>query len=107
LYYPIYIQGNTIRVPQLTWKLDTEEWIVEEKPAKGEQVVWPDNEDGIQKNWRWEWSTVMSSLPKLSVRSDRSGRDYIYYKRRPHEDGVVSVSSWFDAKYWSIRDYRG
>jgi adenine-specific DNA-methyltransferase len=22
-----------------------------------------------------------------------------YVKRRPHEDGVVSVSSWFDAKY--------
>jgi adenine-specific DNA-methyltransferase len=99
LYYPIYILDQHIRVPRMTWNPQTEEWIVEEQPTKSEQVVWPDNEDGVQKNWRWEWQTVLSSLNKLLVRPDRSGRDYIYYKRRPHEDGVVSVSSWFDAKY--------
>ena len=42
---------------------------------------------------------LMRSLSSLAVRKDRAGRDYIYCKRRPHEDGVVSVSSWFDAKY--------
>jgi adenine-specific DNA-methyltransferase len=99
LYYPIYVKDSSIRIPRMTWNSQTEEWIVEEKPTNGEQVVWPDNEDGVQKNWRWEWQTVMSSLNKLSVRPDRSGRDYIYCKRRPHEEGVVSVSSWFDAKY--------
>ena len=99
LYYPIYIKGQAIRVPKMTWNEQTEEWIVEEKPGKDEQVVLPNNEDGVEKNWRWEWLTVMSSLDKLAVRPDRSGRDYIYYKRRPHEDGVVSVSSWFEAKY--------
>jgi adenine-specific DNA-methyltransferase len=26
-------------------------------------------------------------------------KNYVYAKRRPHEDGVVSMSSWFDAKY--------
>jgi len=41
----------------------------------------------------------MRSLDALSVRPDRSGRDYVYCKRRPHVDGVVSVSTWFDAKY--------
>ena len=41
----------------------------------------------------------MGSLDSLVVRPDRSGKDYAYVKRRPHEDGVVSVSSWFDAKY--------
>lgn len=41
----------------------------------------------------------MASLDALAVRPDRSGKDYVYYKRRPHEEGVVSVSSWFDAKY--------
>ncbi len=41
----------------------------------------------------------MASLDQLGVRKDRSGKDYIYYKRRPNEDGVVTVTSWFDAKY--------
>lgn len=99
LYYPIYISGERIRVPLMVWNDTTEEWIVQEKPIAGEEVAWPDNEDGDQKTWRWEWATVMDSLSQLSVRPDRSGRNYVYYKRRPHEDGVVSVSSWFDAKY--------
>jgi len=99
LYYPIYIKGEQIRVPRLTWKAETEEWLVEEQCEAGEQVVWPVNEAGDEKNWRWEWETVMKSLGNLAVRKDRAGRDYIYYKRRPHDEGVVSVSSWFDAKY--------
>lgn len=99
LYYPIYINESSIRVPPLEWVGDSEEWRALEPPAAGEKVVWPKNEDGNEKTWRWEWATVMNSLKCLAVRPDRTGKDYIYYKRRPHEDGVVSVSSWFDAKY--------
>lgn len=99
LYYPIYLSGNSIRVPRMTWNENTEVWIIEEQPLPGEKVVFPDNDSGQQKTWRWEWKTVMNSLEVLAVRPDRSGMDYVYYKRRPHEEGVVSVSSWFDAKY--------
>ena len=83
----------------MKWDENDESWIIEEPPVKGEQVVYPDNDDGIQKTWRWEWKTVMKSKSSLAVRKDRSGKDYVYYKRRPNEDGVVSVSSWFDAKH--------
>lgn len=99
LYYPIYIMGESIRVPAMTWYAEMETWNIDEKPKPEEQVAYPDNEHGAQKTWRWEWKTVMASLSELAVRKDRSGRDYIYYKRRPNDAGVVSVSSWFDAKY--------
>lgn len=99
LYYPIYINAGQIRVPAMDWDKVDETWIIKEKPFAGEQVVYPSNDDGVEKTWRWEWKTVMSSLEHLAVRKDRSGKDYVYYKRRPNEDGVVSVSSWFDAKY--------
>lgn len=99
LYYPIYINGDKIRTPRMTWDEERELWIVEEQPLDDEQVVYPNNDEGIEKTWRWEWKTVMKSLSSLAVRKDRSGKDYVYYKRRPNEDGVVSVSSWFDAKH--------
>ena len=99
MYYPIYIEGGHIRVPQMRWNPEKEEWVIEEGPIAKEQVVWPDNKEGIQKRWRWEWATVATSLSEIAVRRDSSGRDYVYCKRRPHDDGVVSVSSWFDAKY--------
>ena len=99
LYYPIYITGTALRTPAITWDDHAEEWLVHEQPKRGEQVAWPDNEAGVQKTWRWEWKTVMARLSDLSIRKDRTGKDYVYYKRRPHDEGVVSVSSWFDAKY--------
>ena len=99
LYYPIFLRDESLRVPRMEWKEDTEEWIILEKPQAGEEVVYPDNDAGEQKTWRWEWATVMASLDKLAVREDRSGKNYVYAKRRPNEAGVVSVSSWFDAKY--------
>jgi adenine-specific DNA-methyltransferase len=101
LHYPIYIDGDAIRVPKMLWDETNESWIDVEPPKEGEQVVFPDNDDGIEKTWRWEGKTVMTSLKSLVVRKDRSGKDYIYYKRRPNEEGVVSVSSWFDAKHSS------
>jgi adenine-specific DNA-methyltransferase len=102
LYYPIYIDGSRIRVPRMSWDEINESWIDIEPPTEGEQVVFPDNDDGVEKTWRWEGKTVMTSLRSLAVRKDRSGKDYIYYKRRPNEEGVVSVSSWFEAKHSSV-----
>ena len=99
LYYPIFISGDKIRVPKMEWDPRNEEWTLQEQPERNELTVYPDNDTGDEKTWRWEGPTVMKSLSRLAVRKDRAGRDYVYYKRRPHEDGVVSVSSWFDAKY--------
>ena len=102
LYYPIYIKGEEVRIPKMRWDENDELWVIEERLDEDEQVVYPDNEDGVQKTWRWEWNTVIKYLSLIAVRKDRSGKDYIYYKRRPNEDGVVSVSSWFDAKHSAV-----
>ena len=99
LYYPIYLAGNEIRVPKMEWSDEQDAWIILEQPRSGEVIVYPDNDDGDQKTWRWEGDTVMTSLKQLAVRKDRSGKDYVYYRRRPNEDGVVSVSTWADAKH--------
>lgn len=99
LFYPIYITTDSLRVPKMTWDDFAEDWIIEEQPEPGEQAVLPINDEGEEKTWRWEGSTVMCNLHQLAVRKDRSGKNYVYYKRRPNEAGVVSVSSWFDAKY--------
>ena len=99
LYYPIYVRGDALRVPTMDWDEDNRQWNVHEPAASDEIAVWPINDDGMEKTWRWEWKTVMSRTRSLAVKPDRGGRPYVYVKRRPHKEGVVSVSSWFDAKY--------
>src|SRR5690606_21364089 len=71
LYYPIYISGESIRVPGMTWDKEIESWTEIEPPKEGEHAVYPMNEDGIEKTWRWEGKTVMASLKSLAVRKDR------------------------------------
>ncbi|MGV3592973.1 MAG: site-specific DNA-methyltransferase [Gammaproteobacteria bacterium] len=99
LYYPIYVSKGAFRIPNMEWDPSAKRWEVLEPPLEHEHVVWPVNDEGIEKTWRWEWQTVASNMKSLAVRKDRTGKDYLYLKRRPHEEGVVSVSSWFDAKY--------
>ena len=99
LYYPIYVTADAFRVPKLEWDGNTESWTPLEEPEGKEEIAYPTNEDGVEKTWRWEAATVRHSADKIAVRPDRSGRNYPYIKRRPNEDGVVSVSTWNDAKY--------
>lgn len=99
MFYPLIIKGDAVRVPQMSWDSSKDEWQIEESLSPGEQVVLPTNERGEEKRWRWSHETVQESLSELAVRKDRSGRDYVYYKRRPNSDGVACISSWFDAKY--------
>jgi len=99
LYYPVYICGNKFRIPKMSWNEITRAWVVEDDPEVDEVVILPNNEEGEEKTWRWEWRKVNESAEDIAVREDRSGNPYLYYKRRPNELGVVSVSSWFDSKY--------
>lgn len=101
MYYPIFILGDQYRIPKMEWNDVSEEWISLEEPLDGEIVVYPDNEDGVQKRWRWEAEAVRTKPTEVAVRPDRSGKPYIYVKRRPNEDGVVTVSTWADAKHSS------
>ncbi|WP_339671686.1 DNA methyltransferase [Dasania marina] len=101
LYYPIFISGEKIRVPNITWDDNNESWALIEEPGVNEIIVYPDNDKGIEKTWRWGCEKVKSDIGELKVRKDRSGKDYIYYKRRANSEGIVAISTWFDAKYSS------
>lgn len=99
MYYPIYLTADSYRLPAMEWNEEGAKWTILETPGAGEEVAWPTNDDGEEKRWRWEADSVRSAGSQIQVRADRSGRRYPYLKRRPHEHGVVSVSTWNDAKY--------
>jgi adenine-specific DNA-methyltransferase len=100
LFYPISIQSGEIRVPEISWDEGDEKWILEEDISES-HLVYPTDNEGNERRWRWSQEKVkaQASRDEMAIREDQSGRDYIYYKRRPNEEGVACVSSWFDAKY--------
>jgi adenine-specific DNA-methyltransferase len=99
LFFPIYLTETSVRVPEMTWNEASQSWTVTEEPKSGEIVALPIAEDGTEKRWRWGHEKIRSSSAELCARTNREGNLYPYAKRRPNEEGVVSISSWFDAKY--------
>jgi adenine-specific DNA-methyltransferase len=99
LFYPLYVSDSTVRIPEMTWDAEIEEWLFLDKPQKGEVTTWPIDDKDNEKTWRWGNDKVRDCMKDIAVRKDRSGKNYVYYKRRPNEEGVVAVTSWFDSKY--------
>lgn len=100
LYYPIYLKvPDSIRIPKMEWDERNRMWIVREQPHCDEEVVFPNTDDGMEKTWRWEWKKIIACRDQLAIRENGIGKNYVYVKRRPNDEGVVSVSSWFDARY--------
>lgn len=100
-WYPIYadIGKGSIRVPKMTWDDLQEAWIIHEKANGEETIVYPINEDGVEKNWRWSEENVRNDYSQFESRLNNKQSAQIYYKYRPNTEGVTPLTFWADAKY--------
>jgi adenine-specific DNA-methyltransferase len=99
-WYPIYVNpiSLSLRVPEMEWNDDTELWMMIEESTKEENVIWPINDDGIEKNWRWSWENVKKDYSQFYAKM-QGETIQVYYKYRPNEDGVTPLTFWADSKY--------
>jgi adenine-specific DNA-methyltransferase len=99
LYYPIFLTETSLRIPKITWNEAHKEWELHEKPKHGEVVVYPIDEDGNQKTWRWMHDEVTANPDEFQVKDDRSDRRWVYFKYRPNQKGVQATTVWSDARH--------
>lgn len=99
LYYPIFLTETSLRIPKITWNEAHKEWELHEKPKHGEVVVYPIDEDGNQKTWRWKHDEVTANPDEFKVKDDRSDRRWVYFKYRPNQKGVQATTIWSDARH--------
>ncbi|MFT0751994.1 site-specific DNA-methyltransferase [Synechococcus sp. RC10A2] len=99
LYFPLYVsRDGRIRVPEMEWDERVKEWRVLEQPQEGETLVYPIDQKGIYRRWRWSLETVRENLQDLKAEEDSNGFWNIYYKYRP-PSGILPLTLWTDAKY--------
>ncbi len=103
LYYPIYVaKDNSLRVPQMQWHDDRQEYGVLEEPDDAEVVVWPvRTEDGVrvEKNWHRGPETLTETLDDYRVRRLATGIE-IDFKIRM-DLGANPTTWWDENKYAS------
>lgn len=101
LYYPIVIDQSslTFSVPEMVWLEGSNEWKTDYKLKRNEVFIFPIDDNGNEKTWRWKNEKVSKSISTVQVRKRSDGKLGIYIKNRPSEDGAVPPTLWTDAKY--------
>ena len=103
LYYPIYVASdNSVRVPELDWDDERQEYQVLGEPQDGEAVVWPvrvEDDVTVEKNWHRGPDAVAETLSDYRVRRPSTGIE-IDFKIRMDLD-ASPTTWWDDSKYAS------
>ena len=103
LYYPIYVgSDDSIRVPELDWDDEGQEYRVVDGPQEGEMAVWPvRTEEGVvvEKRWHRGPDAIAQTESDYRVRRLPTGIE-IDFKIRMDMD--ASPNTWWDdSKYAS------
>lgn len=99
LFYPIYVTDISMRVPTIQWDTVSEEWLTDEQPIVDETVLFPIDDAGTERTWRWSHVRVMVDRSQFVVKRAKGTRLGVYYKYRPNIDGAVASTIWADARY--------
>lgn len=103
-FYPIYVKGEEIRIPQMTWDDEKRDWDVHEEPQEGEETLWPIDSQERERIWDFGAATARSYLKHFLVRKDSVGATAIYRKWRINDDGLLPLT-WWDKSLYSAAEY--
>lgn len=101
-YYPIFavVEKGTIRIPMMHWVESQREWVLDEMPLPNEVIIYPNNDEGREKNWRWSEESVKADYSQFLVRIPKgSSAPQVYYKYRPNMNGITPLTMWTEAKF--------
>ena len=98
LYYPIYVSGETMRVPTMEYDDQQKIWHIHESPTENETVVYPIDEGGTHRRWRGQPDAIRNKPSDYRCKIENEVVT-IYYKFRPDSEGVLPPTNWIDAKY--------
>ena len=103
LFYPLYVSSK-IRIPNMTWIEENKEWQIEDALQQNEIEVWPINDKGEEKTWKWGGETAANNLSELCAKPNKSGHMNVYMKSRMNEKGTLPTT-WWDKKEYSASEH--
>lgn len=99
MYYPIFISNTSFRIPQLKWIDELKEYKLLENPSDNESIVYPIDDNGKERRWKWGLDRIRENLSEFCVKKDKNGSPAIYLKARMNMKGVLPMTWWDDKKY--------
>jgi adenine-specific DNA-methyltransferase len=105
MYYPIYVsKEGGIRVPKMSWNSSKNEWDVLEPKRKQETELYPIDENGQERRWKWSLKRLIDNPQETKLDVDKDGDLAVYIKSRMPKGGIVP-GTWWDYKLYSATDW--
>ncbi len=98
-YYPIYWDGQNLRIPEMEWDDVTKDWINIEPAKTNEKVFWPITHTNQQKVWKWGADRVLKEISALKVDKGNGSEPQIFRKNYLNMAGSLPGTWWDKAKY--------
>lgn len=100
-FYPVYVAGKSIRVPEMVWEDDR--WIALDDPTENEVAVWPVDPSGNEKVWTCSATRLRTELDDLKVILGDDGSIELQKKYRPNQEGALP-GTWWDRPEYSASE---
>jgi len=98
-YYPIYWNGSQFRIPATEWSAVRREWEVMEQPDAGEKALYPNDDTGTQRVWKWGQERVKNNPSHVMVKEDADGDIQVYCRNYLNTNGRLPNTWWDDPRY--------
>ena len=99
MFYPIFVgDGRNIRIPTATWIATKDKWQIGGGKREGETAVWPIDQYGAERRWKWGIERARKDLSELCAKPNNLGEMDIYMKSRM-KPGALPKTLWDDRKY--------
>lgn len=98
-YYPVFMMDKDCRVPELNWDDVNKIWILIEEPKDGEIIIYPVDEDGNERVWKWGHERVKANPSHMKVERGNGNRLQVYRRNYLNNEGTLPGTWWSKSKY--------
>jgi adenine-specific DNA-methyltransferase len=104
MYFPFYATPTKLRIPEMELNDEQKLWVVKEPPLEDETVIFPIDENGEERRWKWGLKRCLEEFDELKVDYDKNRELGVYVKTRINEEGTLPLT-WWDKKQYSATSY--
>lgn len=103
MFFPIIATEKYLRIPNLVWSEEKSEWDIKDKITKDEKIIYPIDEQGKERRWRWGVTRTKENLEELKPKL-QNNKLHIYLKGRMTNEEILPMT-WWDKKEYSSTAY--
>ncbi len=98
-WFPLFISGNSVRVPEMDWDESGKKWLVKEKLRKNEVEVWPIDPKGENRIWRVNPDGARRFIKAGDIAITVKAERQEIIKKSYMPEGKKPKTLWKDPKY--------